>query len=85
MRCTAKALSAATEQLVAKATSNWPAGIPMRASATMCAGKAARMKIHHRRGGVTSRAQNRTTFGGQNGAKILSERVPIRKASSAPR
>ena len=34
--------------------------------------------------GRSSSAQNRTTFGGQNGAKILSDSVPMRNAISAP-
>jgi hypothetical protein len=36
-----------------------------------------------RRGVENSNAQNSTTFGGQNGAKILSERVPTANAASA--
>jgi hypothetical protein len=42
-----------------------------------CAGNAAAMKSHQRRSAATSSAQNRMTFGGQNGAKILSDSVPM--------
>ena len=35
--------------------------------------------------GLSSSAQNSTTLGGQNGAKILSESVPTKNAASAPR
>jgi hypothetical protein len=34
--------------------------------------------------GARSSAQNKITFGGQNGANTLSDRVPTRNAASAP-
>ena len=50
--------------------------MPILVSAITCAGNAAKMQIHHQRASTSRNAERRTIFGGQNGAKILSERVP---------
>jgi hypothetical protein len=42
------------------------------------------MYTHHKRIGASNNAQNKITFGGQNGANILSDSVPTRNAASAP-
>src|SRR5262245_11981063 len=82
---TAYAFRRATRQFVAKATIIWSIGIPTSTSPSTCPGKAAAMQRHRRRLVVRINAQNRTALGGQNGAKILSERVPIANAACAPR
>jgi hypothetical protein len=43
------------------------------------------MRSHHRAVGASSSAQSSTMFGGQNGAKILSDSVPTKNAACAAR
>src|SRR5690242_8479097 len=74
----------ATATLEANATSICATGMPIRASAMACAGKAAARQIQMRSRGTISSAPSSTMLGGQNGAKMLSERVPIKNAISAP-
>src|SRR5216117_3996032 len=84
-RRTPKALRIATMQFVANATRDWPAGIATLISAKTCAGKAAVMYSHHWRFGTKSNVHKRMMFGGQNGAKIRSDKVPMANAACAPR
>jgi hypothetical protein len=70
--------------LVAYATNNADTDIPIRTSAMTCAANAARRQGQIRPRGTKSIAPSNTMFGGQKGAKILSERVPTKNAASAP-
>src|SRR4249919_742022 len=80
----AAALSAATAKLVAKAAVNSGSDdMPTLVSAIMCAGNAARTPIHRHPRRTSKSVESKTIFGGQNGAKILSERVPTKNANSA--
>jgi len=77
-----KALKIATRQFVPNATRDCAAGI---GSAITCAGKAAAMYSHQWLFGTRASVQKRMMFGGQNGAKIRSDKVPMENAACAPR
>src|SRR5258707_11119576 len=79
----AAALSAATAKLVAKAANNSARDMPTLVSAITCAGNAARTPIQRQPRRASKSVESKTIFGGQNGAKILSENVPTKNANSA--
>src|SRR5689334_14514127 len=71
----------ATRPFVPNATRYCAGGMPTATSAITWAGNVAAIYIHHFLLGTSSSAQKRMVLGGQKGAKIRSESVPIAKAA----